>query len=175
MGEMMNAECVVIDAGAEEGCSPGQRILIRHGELEDRPLQFTAYVPADDVPTTSWRPAIGSTTRGRCRCTREPAGRNARWRSVRRPHRSIGRLLDRPRVPMVVPVDGQPLPVGGRVGPGDENTLETVPFQSPPVAGSVVPLSPMPLATVRTPSEISPVTFSTTTSGNRSVAVPTPQ
>lgn len=51
MGEMMDADCLVVDAGAEEGLFAGaERILIRHGELEDRPLQFTAYVPADDVP-----------------------------------------------------------------------------------------------------------------------------
>ncbi|MFC7212830.1 hypothetical protein ACFQO4_01885 [Saliphagus sp. GCM10025334] len=50
MGEMLDAECVVVDAGAENAMfTEAESILIRDGELERRPLQFTAYVD-EEIP-----------------------------------------------------------------------------------------------------------------------------
>lgn len=51
MAEMLRTECTVIDVEAEEEMFNGaESILIRHGELEDRPLQFSTYVSAEDIP-----------------------------------------------------------------------------------------------------------------------------
>lgn len=51
LGELHGARCSVIDAAAGEAMFESHdAVLVREGELEDRPLQFSAYVEEADLP-----------------------------------------------------------------------------------------------------------------------------